>query len=319
MTFNDLLKSINENDSIIILRHSRPDLDALGSQLGLKKVLEYNYPNKKIYAVGDYTEKYRFIGDMDNVSDEIFEKSLVIVVDVAVTYMICDERYKLAKEVWVIDHHNNPCDLTDKYLIDPTRVAAAEYIASLLMDANIKIPASAATCLYGGIITDGGRFMYGNDLARTLNVSAELIKLGADFKYIYNNIYVESLESKKMNSYFANQFQVKEGVAWLKNDASIFDKFPVEFNDISRGALSVMSGIKEIEIWLNFTYDKTKGKVIGEFRSRKYPIVELAIKYGGGGHENACGATLDDFSVADKFIDECIKYLKECHSNEQNN
>lgn len=79
-----------------------------------------------------------------------------------------------------------------------------------------------------------------------------------------------------------------------------------------------MSGIKEIEIWLNFTYDKTKGKVIGEFRSRKYPIVQLAIKYGGG-HENACGATLDDFSVADKFIDECIKYLKECHLNEQNN
>ena len=72
-----------------------------------------------------------------------------------------------------------------------------------------------------------------------------------------------------------------------------------------------MSGIEEIKIWLNFTYDVAKNAVIGEFRSRNVPIVDTAKKYGGGGHLFACGATIADWDMVDKVIEDFVILLKE--------
>ncbi len=58
-----------------------------------------------------------------------------------------------------------------------------------------------------------------------------------------------------------------------------------------------MSGIEGIEIWANFTMDEF-GKVQSELRSKKIPIVDIAKKYGGGGHLLACGCTLSSFEEA---------------------
>lgn len=312
MTELELFKKIEQYNTIIIHRHSRPDLDALGSQLGLKIALQKHYPNKNIYAVGDESAKYGFIGQMDTISDDTYNNALAIIVDVAVAHMVADDRYQLAKEVVVIDHHKNDCDITENHFCDTSRVAAAEYITYLLLNNNINISKEAATCLLGGIITDSGRFLYGDNLAETLNVSAKLISLGANSKYIYDNIYTETLAERRMKNYFNDKFVVTDnGVAYLKNDKDIFDKFPVEFNNISRGALSAMSGIDEIEIWLNFTYDVTKNVIIGEFRSRSLPIVDIAKSLGGGGHALACGASINTWEEVDKVIALFDNYLKE--------
>ena len=304
-----LLKAINDYDTIIIHRHQRPDLDALGSQVGLTTCLRDSFPNKHIYMVGDSSIKYGFIGTMDEISDEVYADALVIIVDVAVAHMVSDDRYKLAKEVFVIDHHKNECDITENHIVDTNRVAAAEFIASILIDADLKISELAATALYGGIVTDSGRFMYGDRLDRTFMVASKLIELGAKPKYIYDNIYIETLEDREMKNYFSNRFEIKDGVAFLKNGPEVFDLFPREFNDISRGMLSCMSGIEEIKIWLNFTYDKSKEAIIGEFRSRSLSIVEIAKKYGGGGHALACGATIASWEMVDEVINDFIKLL----------
>lgn len=312
MTELELFKKIEQYNTIIIHRHSRPDLDALGSQLGLKIALKNKYPKKNIYAVGDESAKYGFIGDMDVISDDTYNNALAIIVDVAVEHMVSDDRYKLAKEVIVIDHHKNDCDICKNHFCDTSRVAAAEYLTYLLLNNNIDINKDAATCLLGGIITDSGRFLYGDNLAETLNISSKLVSLGANAKYIYDNIYTETLAERRMKNYFNDKFVVTDnGVAYLKNDKDIFEKFPVEFNNISRGALSAMAGIDEIEIWLNFTYDASKDVIIGEFRSRRLPIVDIAKSLGGGGHALACGASINAWEDVDKVIELFDNYLKE--------
>ena len=50
--FKQILHKIKEYDTIIIHRHMRPDPDALGSQVGLKKLLQVNFPEKKIKVAG---------------------------------------------------------------------------------------------------------------------------------------------------------------------------------------------------------------------------------------------------------------------------
>ena len=46
--YSKILKKIKEYDKIIIHRHMRPDPDAIGSQVGLQKLLQLNFPEKSI-------------------------------------------------------------------------------------------------------------------------------------------------------------------------------------------------------------------------------------------------------------------------------
>lgn len=306
-----LFKAIEQYQTIIIHRHSRPDLDALGSQRGLALVLRHAYPKKEIYMVGDMSPRYAFLGSMDEIEDSKYDGALAIITDVAVKAMVSDDRYLLAKDIYVIDHHQNASDITSNVLCDPSKIAVSEWIAFLLMEQGFTIPKEAATALLGGIITDSGRFLYGETSATTFLVASELLKAGADKDFLYRHLYTETLSERKMKNYFASRFETtQEGVAYLKNDLDVFERFHVGFFDISRGMVSVMAGIEEIPIWCNFTKDPKTNAVVGEFRSREIPIVDIAKKYGGGGHALACGATLKDFDMADAVLEDFNELIR---------
>ena len=298
-----LFQMIEQYNTIILHRHSRPDLDALGSQRGLALVLKDVYPDKEIYMVGDMSSKYAFLGQMDEIEDQKYQNALVIITDVAVSHMVSDERYRLAKEVFVIDHHKNSCDITENVISDPTKIAACELITEILLARNLPISKAAATALFGGIVTDSGRFQYGETTGDTLFTAGKLLNLGADKEFIYRNLYTESLKDRQMKNWFGTQFHTtKSGVAYLKNGKEIFEKFDIDFFSVSRGMVGVMAGITEIPIWCNFTLDMENNVIVGEFRSRELSIVSIAKKYGGGGHDLACGATLHSWEEVDQVI-----------------
>ena len=172
-----LFEKIEEYNTIIIHRHLRPDGDALGSQIGLAKALKYRYPNKEIYIVGDESKKYAFFGKMDEIEDEKYKNALVIICDVAVQFMVSDDRYKLAKEVFIIDHHKNDSDICQNHIVDTSRVACAEFITYLLLENGYTIPEDAATSLFGGIVTDSGRFLFGDNLEDTFKIASLLLMI----------------------------------------------------------------------------------------------------------------------------------------------
>lgn len=316
----EILNKIKEYKKIIIHRHSNPDLDALGSQIGLKETLKANFPDKEIYAVGDMN-RFTFLGEMDNISDEVFEGALSIICDVAVSSMISDYRYFNANEVIVIDHHQNETNLSlaDKEFnkplyryVDTSVAACCAIVADMIKEWNLVLPANAATALYGGIVTDSGRFQYGNNLAPLFRSSAYLVDNGANPQFIYRNLYVETLDSRLMKNYFQSKMQLtKNNVAYMINDKDVFEKFDVDTFTVSRGMVNLMAGIDTVKIWANFTYDRETGKVICEFRSRDIVIVDIAKKYGGGGHANACGATIDNFDVVKDVLNDFDKLLEE--------
>lgn len=308
-TIKKLIESYNK---IIIHRHTRPDLDALGSQIGLMEAIKATYPSKEVYVVGD-ENKYSFVGSMDTIDDEVYNNALAIITDVAVKALTSDDRYNLAKEVIVIDHHTNTSDIEGAtLLIDSSFSSACELVTTFIKKQGFKVSKKGATALFGGLVTDTGRFFYPSITSNTFNVAAYLLEQGADFKFIYDNLYIEDLESKKMKSYFSNKFETtKHNVAYLMNDSDVFEKFNVDTFTISRGMVNVMSGIEGINIWVNFTYDKENNKVLAEIRSRDCITVDIAKKYGGGGHNMACGASLKDFDEAKEMLKDLDERSKE--------
>ena len=308
--FDYILSKIKEYDNIIITRHHKPDLDALGSQLGLKQLILDNFKNKNVYVVGDMA-KPCFLGQMDQIDDNLYEKSLLLVTDVSVTNMIAPIPYNKAKEIICIDHHRNECDIYNaKAYYNRNAAAACQIIADFAFSKNLVVSKETAKCLYAGIISDTNRFNF--SLSKELfDVVAKLINVNFDYQSIYNTMYSDSVNNVKMRAYFANKFIVDGKLAYLINDKDVFDLFKVDVFTISRGMVNVMSNLKEVDIWANFTIDPAINKVICEFRSKKIEILPIAIKYGGGGHSLACGATVENFDVVKDIIKDLKELIKE--------
>ncbi len=312
--YSQILNIIKEYQTIIIHRHGRPDGDALGSQIGLKESIKETFPNKEVYVVGDVSQKLKFIGEMDIIDDDKYQNALVIVLDCSDITMICDERYKLGNFIIKIDHHipnTQNSDYGHINIVETNEVSCASLLAKIIFANDMKLTSSGAKALFTGIVTDSGRFRYDSVTSSTFNIAARLLEYNFNLNDIYNNLYIEDWNIVLLRSELLMKVQfTKHGVAFFKNTLEDVEKYNVDFFTISRGMVNIMSGIKNIDIWANFT-ENDQGKVIVEIRSSKYNINDVAVKYGGGGHKMASGATLDNFLVADELIKDLEKILEE--------
>ena len=307
--FDYIYNKIVEYDTIIISRHNKPDLDALGSQFGLMHIIKDNFPNKKVFVVGDMA-RTSFLGEMDAIDDETYKNALLLITDVSVTALLAPIPFTLAKEIICIDHHKNNCDIENaKAFYDRTAGAACQIIVDFATSKNLIISQKAANALFAGMISDTNRFNF--SLTKGLFESAsKLVESGVDYQYIYNTMYSDSVSNVKMRAYFVDKFIVEDNFAYLINKEDVFEKFKVDTFSISRGMVNVMANLKEVDIWANFTIDMKINKVLCEFRSKKIEILPIAIKYGGGGHSLACGCTVDNFEIVNEIIKDFKELLK---------
>lgn len=310
----ELNNKIKEYGTIIIHRHSRPDGDAIGSQIGLKDALLATYPYKKIYAVGDINEKFRFIGEMDEISDDTYRQALVIVLDSGDEFLISDERYKNARYIVKIDHHiaKSKWECAGLEIVDSSEVSCASIIANIVFSLHYKLSPLGAKALFMGIVTDSGRFRYEGTNHKTFETVAKLLKYNFSVDEVYSNIYLEDINVVKLRASLTMKFQISEGgVAYLMNTYEDVKKYNTDIFTISRGMVGIMSGIKGINAWANFTEDEN-GKIITELRCiNKYNVNPIAVKWGGGGHKQASGTTLDSFEDAYKVIKDLEDAIKE--------
>lgn len=310
----ELKKKISEYGTIIIHRHSRPDGDAIGSQIGLKEAIKATYPYKKVYVVGDTTEKFMFLGEMDNISDDVYNQALAIVVDSGDEYLISDDRYKLARCIIKIDHHiaKAKWDCAALEIVESDEVSCASMIADIIFKLSFKLTDLGAKALFTGIVTDSGRFRYEGTNDKVFEIVAKLVKYNFNLDDVYSKIYVEDLEVVKLRASLTSKFVLSEGgVAYLMNTQEDIKNYKTDVFTISRGMVGIMSGIKGINVWANFTEDEN-GKVIAELRcTSKYNVNAIAVKWGGGGHKQASGATIANFEAAKAMIKDLEALLKE--------
>jgi phosphoesterase RecJ-like protein len=307
---HEILKKITAYKTIIIHRHLRPDLDAIGSQVGLKLLLESQFPNKNIYAVGDLnTMSYH--AKMNDVEDKVYHNALVIITDVAVAHMVSDDRYKLAKEIIVIDHHENDTNIENVTLHykDTNFNSACEMIIDFSMTHRFNLTSEAASYLYGGMVTDSGRFLYLKNPVHTFLLASYVSTFHPNIDDLYNYLYTEPLIRKQLKHQFSSFELTKENVAYRINSKELIASTGEDFQTISRGMVNLMAGIEEVRIWASFSEDQD-GSFVAELRSREIPIVDVAKKYGGGGHLNACGATLHTIDNVYQLIEDLNEKVK---------
>lgn len=300
--YKKIINKIKQFETIIIHRHSKPDGDALGSQFGLKEIIETNFPEKKVYAIGDINQRLKFMGNVDMVDDLEYEDALVVVLDCSEKSLISDDRYLKGKYMIKIDHHIMREKFADMEIVDDTFESCCGLIANIAIKQKMIINTKAAEALFTGMVTDSGRFRYDSTSSRTFTIASKLLESNIDMMNIYNNLYLDDLDMVVLRAKFVLKMKFTEhNVAYIKTTAEEFAQLNTDIFTISRGMVNTMSGIKGIDIWVNFTEDKGNG-IICEIRSNKYNINPIAVKYGGGGHAKASGATVKNFEIADNML-----------------
>ena len=75
--------------------------------------------------------------------------------------------------------------------------------------------------------------------------------------------------------------------------------------------VNVMADIKGVSVWVNFT--ETEAGVLCELRSNRLNINPIAVKYGGGGHKKASGATVRDRETAMLMLSDLDELVKQAN------
>jgi bifunctional oligoribonuclease and PAP phosphatase NrnA len=301
-------------DNIVIIRHKSPDLDAYGAQFGLYHALKAEYPSKRIIAAGDVSA-LPYFGELVPIEPSLFQNAMVFVLDTVAKQMLENTWFETAKLVVLVDHHQNDPDvLYHHYLKNTGASSTSEMICDLLEESRIAIPLESAKALFLGIVGDTGRFQYSNTTAHTFATVGKLLQTGLEIQPLYQLIYAEPLKMRKLKNAFSASIEfTKNNVAYRRNDKAFLEQHQVDTPTVSRGMVNQMAGISEVPIWANFTYDFATQKIACELRSRSLTIVHIAKKYGGGGHNNACGCTVATWDDTNQILDDLDRLLEENH------
>lgn len=309
---NEILSLIRAHDVIVLHRHKNPDGDALGSQIGLKHILLQNFPGKQVYMVGDAPGRYAFMAgsEMDEVPDAMFPGALSILLDCSAPHLISDGRWETAGAVCRMDHHLFCGQMAPVEYVDSSFESCCGLIAHLCMEKDLMVSPAAATALYTGMVTDSGRFRYDATSPRTLRCAAFLLEKGIDTTALYRHLYATDFQQLQLRARFTLNIRLTPShVAYLYTTREELEQSGADEFTVSRGMVGLMSDIQGVEIWANFT--ETARGVLCELRSDRYNINPIAVKYGGGGHQKASGATLPDRETAMALLNDLNALMEE--------
>ena len=308
--YKKIYNVIKKYDNIVIARHVGPDPDALGSSIGLKEIIKETFPSKNIYVVGNPSSKFKYLGSLDKLPDNL-NKALLIVTDTPDLdrvdgININDYDYKIK-----IDHHPFVEKFCDLELIDDRASSASQLIMELVNNTKLKMNKSAAEKLYMGLISDTDRFLFSYTTPKTFRLVAKLIEdTNIDFTKLYKNLYMRSLKEIKFKGYIQDNMVVTDnGFAYIKINEDILNKYNVD-SATAGNMVNDFNFINEVKAWGLFSVDKVQNNIRGSIRSRGPIINEVVSNYNGGGHKFACGVRLKDFEETDKLINELDNVCK---------
>ena len=310
-----ILSAIKRYDRIAIFRHSKPDFDALGSQMGLAIWLKDNFPNKEIRVLGDnhVTFTPRLYPEMDNLSEDWFKKPfLAIVLDTANTSRVADPRWKKAKFKIKIDHHPEVEKYGKIQVVRTDACAAAEILTDILLSfkGNYVLSKEAASYLYSGLAGDSGRFQYSSTSEVSFITASYLLAAGIELSDVYQRMYQKKIEDLQVTAYILNHFSVSEhGVAYYVLDANIQKELNIT-TERGKENVNLFSNIEGINAWCSITEDPKDNCWRISIRSKATPINEVAAKWEGGGHAQASGAKIDNLEQLPAFINDLDQLFK---------
>lgn len=300
-----IYRKIKKYNKIVIARHVGPDPDCLASSIALRDVILNTFPKKKVYAVGCPASTFKYLGILDKFTDDMYEDSLLIVVDTPDKKRVDGVDTSRFKDSIKIDHHPFIEKVCKYEWVDDTASSASQMVLELIFKTRLVITKEAAEKLFIGIVADTNRFLFKYTTPKTFNLVSKLIKkTNIDFSNLYDALYLRPVKEIRFKGWIANNMTVTEnGFAYIKLDDNILKDYNVDAATAGN-MVNDFNYIEEVYAWAIFSYDRSTELIRGSIRSRGPIINETAAHFGGGGHIFASGVRLKDFGETDLLINE---------------
>ena len=321
---------VSQATNVVVLSHTSPDGDAIGSSVGVSRMLNKMGITSKVILPDEYPTYYRFLLQENEVLiASVCSDRAKVLIDGCYLIIAVDfngpSRVDILKDAVkeckapkiLIDHHLNPAiDVFDLVFSDNTMSSTAELVYWITVAAYGKevVTKTVAECLYTGICTDTGSFSYSCNSPTVYEATAHLIEIGVNVNDIHSNIYnsyskerllllgfcinqrLRIFDDMKLAYFYISKEDQKRFCA-QKGDLEGVVNYTLMMEDIQVGAL-----VKEND----------EGVVRISFRSKSdFNVNDFARKYfDGGGHRKASGAT------STMNLEDTCTYMEECFRKE---
>ncbi len=316
---------IQDSKKVIIMGHQNPDIDSLGSSMGMYRLAKTMGKETHIVAadlgmnLGKFvdtlkeTEYEQAIIDKKQAINLIDKDTLLIVVDThKKSFVQVPELLKATENIVVIDHHRKGPDFIDNASLTYQEVyasSAAELVTEILQYVEVKVELTQAEIegLYGGIMVDTKNFTFKTGV-RTFEAAAYLRKFGVDI------IKVKKWFQADLESYNVIADIVKK-VEMISDSIAIstYDEVDKNANTICAKAADELLTISDITA--SFVLGNTGENICISGRSIGDINVQVILeKLGGGGHITLAGAQLTDMSLEEaktELINRINEYFSE--------
>ena len=293
----DILTKIREYDRILLFRHIRMDGDCVGATMGLRGILRLTFPEKDVRIIDEQTSDFlSFVGPADEpIPDEAYRDALGIVLDTSVRSRISNPKYALCRELIKIDHHIETDPYGNLNWVEEGRSSACEMVARFYEAFSdfLRIDARAAAYVFLGMVTDSGRFRFSGVGGDTMRLAGLMLDQGVDTETLFAHLYLQDFDGLKFKAYVYEHIERTEnGVAYIDVDRAARARFGLSFEAASN-AVSYLENLRGCLCWMAFIApdDPAEGVRV-RIRSRFLPVNAVAESHHGGGHANACGATV---------------------------
>ncbi len=281
---------LRSHDDYLILTHTRPDGDTLGSAAALCSALRRLGKKAYLYRNRGVTKRFMpYVGPWMEDGSE----GTVISVDIAGENLFPDG-FKGEVEL-AIDHHPSNSRFAARTLLEPERAACGEIVLDLIKRLAGGVNKAEADLLYIALSTDTGCFRYANTGADTFRAAAELMDAGADAAAISLIFFRTSSRArlKLEGMVFSSLRTYEDGkVSFAIITRSMMDEAGATENDADDlpSLASRLEG-SEVSVTVRETAD---GKSKVSLRSGdRVNSSQICAHFGGGGHARAAGCTID--------------------------
>jgi bifunctional oligoribonuclease and PAP phosphatase NrnA len=294
----EIVAEILRRPAFVMVSHVKPDGDTLGAGLALGIALKRIGKRVHYFQQDPVPRNLRFLPDAQYVAREVPAD-----LPADTLWVFCDmSDYTRAGEflpkidranMLDIDHHLGNSHFGAFNFVIPTECSTGTTVMRLFREMNVNVDRDLATCLLTTIMTDTGGFMHSNTTPDVLDLSAELMRSGADKERITEEIFANKrVAATRLLGRIIGEMQFGHDGRYCYSyvDDAMLAQTGADGED-TEDTVNVLRGQENVEVAALFkAFD---GEIRVSLRSNgRVNVQAAAARLGGGGHFRASGLTL---------------------------
>ncbi len=295
-----VLSAVQAAGSVLLFCHVSPDGDTLGSALALKLRMTAMGKSVRLFVDGEWPSNLAFLPGMSAAEgpDAAVETAdLALAVDVSCEERLgaCAPAFFAAKRTAVVDHHGSNPGFARINWIDGDAPATAVLVYRLLVELGGSLSRDEAVCLYTGLSTDTGNFIYESTSAESFRMMAALMEAGLPLaEYARRLFRVKELPFVRLLGQALPSLRLTCGgkVAGLTLTAAQMREAGAKAGHTD-GLVDYAIDLEGVTM-AYFARETEDGRVKVSLRALEpWHVDQVAVRFGGGGHRLASGLTVN--------------------------